>query len=161
MAPLLLPVPSHCASIVAGATHRCSTLSDLDQGPPLQGVAGGVVAGLYGHGRSVEAARPHRVGDGANNRESIARVVIGCAADRYRGVPNVDVPRRLRSHREHVRVLVQRPEVATDECRALFAAAWAASRRELAPGSPHRVGHPAGVAPAISVSSRSPTTSGV
>ncbi|MDT5087355.1 MAG: hypothetical protein QOG47_62, partial [Mycobacterium sp.] len=47
---------SHCSSIVAGATHRCSTLADLHQGPPLQGVARSVIAGLDRESLSVGVA---------------------------------------------------------------------------------------------------------
>src|ERR1700679_1195488 len=99
MAPLLLPFSDRTAlSIVAGATHRVPTVSDLRQGPSLQGVASGVVAGFDGDRIAVELARPDRVSDGTNDREPVIVVMIGRGADSQRPVGSLDVPGRLCGH---------------------------------------------------------------
>ena len=56
----------------------------------------------------VAVARPDGVGDGTNDRQVIARRRRGSGADRHRRAALLDVPCRLRSHREHIGVLVQR-----------------------------------------------------
>ncbi len=66
MAPLLL------TSLLAPADHRCSTLRDLRQRPPLQGRVCGVVAGFDGHGR----CRPDGMGNGTDDRQAVAVVVL-------------------------------------------------------------------------------------
>ena len=118
------------ANLIRVGTHGAhSTLVGFrPAGPALQGVAGGVVAGLDADGRSVEAGsttpRWRRRARSTVRRPSSSPA----GADRHRASLGVDMPGRLRRDREHVGILVQRPQVAADVGRAAVRARRAPRR---------------------------------
>ena len=111
---------------------------------------------------AVELGVPHRAGGGTHHRQRVSRVAAGATARspppgrRRRATPGAARCGGCRRGR------MQRAQV-------LRRCSWAAARRSartvsaavLTPQSTSRLGRPAALAPAMSVSRRSPTTSGV